>query len=207
MTDSEIKVAVQIRRAKQDDTGLVASILAEAFSHGDLAGWLVPDEDQRAAIYPPYFRLLAGHAIEHGHVEVLGDNATAFWFDLDHNPVPELGDYDAKLAAITGSAVSRFRQLDHAMHQHHPDPRLEEHAYLAFLAVRPDRQGQGLGAALLQHRLTGLSRRHRAAYLEATGLRNRALYQRFGFESLDPYTITPGGPQLHPMWRSRHTDI
>ncbi|MFI1996840.1 GNAT family N-acetyltransferase [Actinoplanes sp. NPDC020271] len=205
MTDSE--TAVRIRRAQQDDTGLVASILADAFFHGDLAGWLVPDETLRAAIYPPYFRLLAGHAIEYGHVEVLGSDATAVWFDLDHNPAPVLDDYDAQLAAITGSTVSRFRQLDHAMHEHHPDPRREEHAYLAFLAVRPARQSHGLGAALLTHRLTDLSRQHRAAYLEATGSRNRGLYQRFGFEPLDPYTIVPGGPQLYPMWRSRHTEI
>ncbi|BCY11079.1 GNAT family N-acetyltransferase [Actinoplanes sp. L3-i22] len=200
MTDADI---MRVRRAQANDTdvSLVTGILADAFLHGDLAGWLVPDPDLRAHIYPPYFRMLAEHAIDHGLVELLGDNATALWYDLDHTPAPAIADYDVQLATITGTALTRFQQLDHAMHQHHPDPSGQPHAYLAFLAVRPGQQGKGLGAALLDHRHIAVDLLDRPAYLEATGPRNRALYRRHGYQPLEPYEVTRGGPPLFPMWR------
>ncbi|WIN00082.1 GNAT family N-acetyltransferase [Actinoplanes oblitus] len=193
----------RIRRARRQDgdTVLVAGILTDAFFAGDLAGWLVPDTTQRAQIYPPYFRMLAKHAVKHGHVELLGDDATAVWYDLDANPAPVIADYDRQLALITGPALPRFRQLDRAMHRHHPDPHLHPHAYLAFLAVRPAAQGRGLGAALLAHRHHDLDKHQRHAYLEATGPRNRALYGRHGYALCGITEITPGAPVLYPMWR------
>jgi ribosomal protein S18 acetylase RimI-like enzyme len=194
---------MRVRRAELHDSDitLVTGILTEAFFRGDLAGWLVPDETLRARIYPPYFRLLAAHAIENGHVEVLGADATAVWYDLGRGPAPAIAGYDAQLAEITGTRLFQFRQLDHAMHQNHPSWQQTPHAYLGFLAVRPGSQGQGLGAALLEHRLTDLDRHQRPAYLEATGSRNRALYQRHGYQPRDPYEIVAGGPRLYPMWR------
>jgi GNAT superfamily N-acetyltransferase len=200
-----------VRRAEHADIGRVATILTDAFLHGDLAGWLVPNLDQRQDVYPPYFRMLAEHAVRRGHVELIDDAAAALWYDLgpDLDQAPALDDYDQRLAAITGSALDRFQHLDHAMHTHHP--RGTAHAYLAFLAVRPPRQGQGLGATLLRHRHTHLDQQRRPAYLEATGTRNRRLYQRHGYHPLGPYLITgpPAGartpktgvPRLYPMWR------
>jgi GNAT superfamily N-acetyltransferase len=201
----------RIRRAVAGNADVirVTGILADAFLHGDLAGWLVPDEDQRRSIYPPYFQMMAQHAIEHGHVEILGDDATAVWYDLGPEPTITIDNYDKRLAAITGGTLDRFQQLDAAMHTHHP--RGTPHAYLAFLAVRQQRQGQGLGTMLLKHRHTDLDRERRPAYLEATGPRNSALYQNHGYEPLGSYPIaqqppgtdplTTGGAQLDPMWR------
>ena len=57
----------------------------------------------------------------------------------------------------------------------------EPHHYLAFLAVRPGRQGHGLGTALLRDRLRRLDAAGAPAYLEASEPRSRALYVREGF--------------------------
>ena len=191
---------VDIRAATPPDAEAVAGLLAEAFLHGDLAGWLIPDLDTRARIYPPYFRLLTQHALTHGHIDLTDDGAAvAVWYRIARSPVPGLPHYDRRLADITGDAYSRFASLDRAMHQHHPY--LQPHHYLALLAVHPDRQNQGLGNALLAHHHTRLDAPGIPAYLEATGERNRRLYLRHGYHPRPAYPITPDGPHLIPMWR------
>jgi GNAT superfamily N-acetyltransferase len=181
-----------IRRATTADLDTVTGILAAAFQDGDLADWLIPDPGQRRGVYPPYFAMLTDHAITHGHVDLLDQDACALWYDLGTAPAPPIDDYDQRLAAITGPALPRFQALDQAMRAHHRD---EPHAYLAFLAVVPGRQSRGHGSALLRHRPA------RPTYLEATGPRNRALYARHGYRPLDPYRITADGPCLYPMLR------
>jgi ribosomal protein S18 acetylase RimI-like enzyme len=186
--------ASRIRRATTDDLATVTGILAAAFQDGDLADWLIPDPELRRRVYPPYFAMLAAHALTHGHVDILGKDACALWYDLSTAPAAPIDDYDRRLAALTGPALPRFRALDEAMSAHHPG---HPHTYLAFLAVTPARQSHGHGSALLDHHPD------RPAFLEATGPRNQALYSRHGYRPLGPYRITADGPALHPMMRTR----
>ncbi|HEX5493068.1 MAG TPA: GNAT family N-acetyltransferase [Mycobacteriales bacterium] len=82
---------------------------------------------------------------------------------------------------------------------HHPS---EPHHYLAFLAVRPERQGAGLGSALLRHHHARLDRTGVAAYLEASSPRSRELYLRHGYRPRgEPFTV-PDGTPFWPMWRT-----
>ena len=53
--------------------------------------------------------------------------------------------------------------------------------HLAILAVRPDRQGRGLGSALLRAHHAALDRDSIPAYLEASDLRARRLYLTHGY--------------------------
>ncbi|KAL6749350.1 hypothetical protein V8C86DRAFT_2850258 [Haematococcus lacustris] len=53
--------------------------------------------------------------------------------------------------------------------------------YIGFLAVRPQSQGQGLGARLLRQLLRRADEAGRWSYLEATNDGNVQLYQRHGF--------------------------
>jgi len=84
-----------------------------------------------------------------------------------------------------------------ASHPHAPG-----HAYLPFVAVRPQRQGRGIGAALLRHRLAALDAAGTPAYLEASSVRSRRLYERIGFTRLPTRIELPDGPDMYPMWRA-----
>ncbi|GLL07249.1 GNAT family N-acetyltransferase [Dactylosporangium matsuzakiense] len=189
--------------ANRADQALLAAALAEAFHGGDLAGWLVPDPHERAAIYPGYFGLLLDGFLAQPNVriEVTGSfHGIAIWADVTTRFSLPIPDYERRLAACCDPHTDRFAALDTAMEHHHP---IGPHAYLAYLAVAPKHQGHGIGTRLLQHRLTRLDAAGRHTYLEATGDRNATLYQRHGFQPLPTIPVSDG-VVLHPMHRPPH---
>ena len=72
--------------------------------------------------------------------------------------------------------------------------------YLAILGVEPARQGTGIGAALMRHRLERCDRDGLLAYLESSNPRNVPFYRRHGFEVLDEIQ-TGTSPTIFPMLR------
>jgi GNAT superfamily N-acetyltransferase len=78
----------------------------------------------------------------------------------------------------------------------HPHDR---HLYLAVLGVDPDRQGTGVGSALLAPALELCDRERLPAYLETGKERNIAFYGRHGFRVIERLTL-PAGP---PAWLMR----
>jgi GNAT superfamily N-acetyltransferase len=102
------------------------------------------------------------------------------------------------LASINGRAVARLLQAINAAESNHPS---ELHYYLAFLGVEPELQGNGIGSALLRQVLDRCDREQVPAYLEASTPRNRALYERNGFQVIDEFFFGKGSPPLWRMWR------
>jgi GNAT superfamily N-acetyltransferase len=190
----------QVTRASTADLDTLSQVIAEAFHRLPQSRWLIPDPAARRAILPGYFHLLAEHAMSNGLVHTTADRAgAALWLPPG---APEPAGYPARLAAATGPWADRFWAFDATLDRHHPQN--VPHWHLAILAVRPDRQGQGLGTALLRAHHDQLDRdAGTAAYLEAATQRTVRLYQRHG------YHLTPGGsfrlpasgPPMWPMIR------
>lgn len=196
-TDTEI-----IRVHSTAELDRIGMVLAEAF-HGDAPGeWLIPNPEDRAAIYPAFFKLLARHALRGaGEVYTTSDrNAFSIWYPAPYG-VPNSGpaDFDAQLLAATGPYQPRFLAFDAAVQAAHPMARA--HHYLNFIAVRPAFQCRGIGSALLAHRLSDLHRQGIPAYLEATNRRNLALYLHHGFTVIGSVRVANDGPTLYRMWR------
>jgi ribosomal protein S18 acetylase RimI-like enzyme len=188
-----------IYRADPHDQDAVTATLVDAFHGGDLAPWLIPDPDERRRLYPAYLGMFADFFLHHGYVDATEDlAAVALWMSVDQRIHLDIPNYGERLERIVGPALGRFLLLDTATDVHHPRGR--PHEYLAYLAVLPHCQGQGLGGALLRHRLATIDKANRAAYLEATGADTVRLYQRHGFTTLYQAPI-PAGPSLFPMWR------
>jgi GNAT superfamily N-acetyltransferase len=191
-----------IRRAQAAEAGRLGSLIADEFHHLDVAHWLVQDPLERRIAMAGQFEILIGHAIEHGDVYVVDGPdgnpvGVASWFRPGE--IPDIDDYDERLAVACGTHTARFARLDATMHAAHPDG--SPHAYLAFLAVRAAAQGQGVGSALLRTYHEQLDAAGTPAYLEASGPRSRELYLRHGYADLgDPYGID-GAAHFWPMWR------
>jgi GNAT superfamily N-acetyltransferase len=191
-----------IRDVAPVDTGEITDLVATAMSDGPVARWLHPDPEVRRREGPQYIGIFVEHAVRYGEVYATADADTgrlsgaALWFPLT-SMIPPPIDYDRRLKEVAGSAFDRARELDAAMDAHHP---LEPHHYLAFLAVRPDRQNRGIGSALLDRHHARLDRAGLPAYLEANDPRNRDLYLRHGYVCR-PTIQLPDGPPLWPMWR------
>ena len=77
----------------------------------------------------------------------------------------------------------------------------EPHWYVFVLGVRPDRQGEGLGSALLDPALAQADRDRLPAYLETTKEQNLTFYGRFGFEVVREVGMPGGGPPIWMMLR------
>jgi amino acid transporter/GNAT superfamily N-acetyltransferase len=181
----------------------VSTVLSDAFVTGEIAEWLVPDLEDRRRIYPAYWAMAVEHALS-GAGEVFAGGApsgVAIWYPAAYGPPnAEPGDVQRRLEAICGPYAPRFRALHQAMADAHP---AVPHHYLAFVGVRPELQGQGIGTALVRHRLRELDEAGMPSYLEATNRRNLALYVHLGFRPTgSPIALPDNGPKLYPMWRA-----
>jgi GNAT superfamily N-acetyltransferase len=187
-----------IRRAGPADTAAVAKLIGTAFTPLAAVRWLLPEPSVRPRVMTANFRILVEHALSYGHVDVTEDGAgAAVWFDRT-SPAPEPPDYDRRLADACDPWTDRFRLLDKLFEENHPPA---PHHHLALLAVTPERQGAGLGTALLRHHHARLDPAGTPAYLEASSPGSRDLYLRHGYELREPFTL-PDGTEFWPMWRA-----
>lgn len=187
-----------IKRLGPAETRLVAERVADAFQMLPASAWLVPDATKREAVLAGNFEILVEHAMRWGLVCGTADrSAVAVWLPQGSEPTPPPEDYDARLAAACGKWTERFQHLDELFAASHPEP---VHHHLAFLAVEPGRQRQGLGTALLRHHHEWLDAHGVPAYLEASSTVSRDLYARHGYRGSEPFNL-PDGTPFFPMWR------
>lgn len=190
-----------VRRVGPTEAAQVTEVLATAFMDDPVSRWLFPDAVVREKLHPPFFRVFVDMVLADGEIHTVGDfDGVALW--LSHEPDAQAAgeeDLNAVFEAVVGAEyAARFGVLGELMDANHPhDP----HAYLPFIAVRPERQSSGVGSRLLEHRLRDLDAAGRAAYLESSSPRNQALYERHGFMPMEISLDLPVGPSLQPMWR------
>jgi len=101
------------------------------------------------------------------------------------------------MIAANGRDLPMLMRVISVVESKHPR---ETHYYLPFLGVLPEWQGRGFGAALLRPVLERCDREGLPAYLEASTPRNRALYERHGFEAREEIRVKDS-PPLWLMWR------
>jgi GNAT superfamily N-acetyltransferase len=184
------------------DLEWLSHLIADAFHPLAPCQWLISDPAARRQIFPGYFRLYAEHALADGIIHTTPDRAAAaLWLPAGPDAPAQPADYGVRLAAATSPWTERFVAFDAALEARHPAGVAYRH--LAILAVRPGRQGQGTGTALLRACHQALDRDGTPAFLEASDLRTRRLYLRHGYvlRPNAPIRLPDGGPLMWPMWR------
>ena len=199
-TQPHIHQIHDVRLAQPADAADVARIIDAAFFDDPTMLWITPDEDRRAVIGPPMFRIYADVFLPLGETYVTTDlTGAALWALPGQEPVaPEdLDAFLARVEAVAGEDAVRLFELEAVFEANKPEV---PHAHLQLFGTLPERQGEGIGSTLLRTMLPRLDREGIPAYLEATTLRSKALYERHGF--VNTGLMAPaGGPTLWAMWR------
>ncbi|WP_030683402.1 GNAT family N-acetyltransferase [Streptomyces sp. NRRL B-1347] len=196
-------MGVAIRRATESDRADVVRLMDESFHRDPVSSWVFPDEERRRRRHGALMSAFLDLAFAEGYVDIAEDgSAVALWWSVPAGAGHEDGapeDGPAQLREAVDPGNERVEVIGQLTSEIHPTDR--PHQYLHMIAVRPDRQGQGLGTALVNTVLERCDRDGLHAYLEASNTRSRELYLRLGFTDLGQVLDLPDGPTIWPMWR------
>lgn len=186
-----------IRRATVGDIPALAATLARAFAHDPFYAFLVGDAPERNQRMRDGWTGLLRHASNRlSHSYTTDDHAgVAVW----HPPGYAGAGFIDTLrllpsAARMAGSIGRLRDVSRAvatLEQHRRRHVPGSHFYLSVLGVEPERQGEGIGTALMRPALDLASRASVPAYLETATGRNVLLYERVGFSVVEELVI-PG---------------
>lgn len=191
-----------VRRATAADRAELARHLAAAFADDPVFKFLFPPAmSRREARLQGMFRLEAARSEKRGGTWVAEGAGASVWFPPGQWRSTTWEDLrDApRWIRLLGRQSGLAQKVRSYMEAHHR--LLPDHWYLLYIGIEPDRQGQGLGGALLRPVLEECDRTGTPAYLEASCERNRSLYERHGFVEREALPLPEGGPTIFPMWR------
>jgi GNAT superfamily N-acetyltransferase len=190
----------EVRKATKADVPGLAATLARAFDDDPVIEWAFRNGRSRIRCSERWFRLRLNSLLGHGETYTTADLAgAAIWTLPDRwrtQPVEMLRTIPLLPGAGLG-VVKVLRGLDRVERAHPAKP---PHYYLAILGTEPDRQGEGIGSALMQPVLEDCDANEIGAYLESSKERNVDFYTRHGFRVKRELDL-PRGPRIWLMWR------
>jgi ribosomal protein S18 acetylase RimI-like enzyme len=192
-----------VRKARPHELGRLAAVLARAFYDDPPIRWVVNDDGRRRKLLEASFGLyLRKLWFKQDECYTTDSVAGAVVWELPGQwKVGVLGQLRLlpSMARINGRLLPRILRAIAALESNHP---VEPHYYLPVVGVEPEWQGRGLGTALMRPMVDRCDEEKVPAYLEATSPRNRALYERHGFEVTEQFSLGSGSPPLWRMWRT-----
>jgi ribosomal protein S18 acetylase RimI-like enzyme len=179
------------------DRDALTATLRAAFERDPVARWFFTSDELYRSIFAPFTDAFAGGAFTHrGAYHTTDYSGAALWLPPETGP-----DEPAMMAIIERTLDADKRPTAFAvfeqMGQNHPH---EPHWYLPLIGVAPERQGHGIGSALLAASLAKCDEAGLTAYLESSNPRNIPLYLRHGFEITGEIRIGTC-PPIVPMIR------
>jgi ribosomal protein S18 acetylase RimI-like enzyme len=202
MAPANRPTAPQVRTASIADVGAITDMLVRAFADDPVASFMFAGPRRRSAGLHSFFSTQLRHQyLRHGHVYTTEDHSgAAIWGppDRDRKPVLELLQLLPTAPFLVSPHTLGALRLMFKVENLHPT---EPHWYLFTLGTAPERQGNGVGSALLRSMLAHIDEAGEPAYLESSKERNVPLYARFGFEVIDELSPHKGSPPIWRMWR------
>ena len=190
-------IDANVKRATSGDEARVLTTLTAAFADDPAVRWMYRRDDQYRRHFPGFVRAFGGRALTDGVAYVTdGFAGAALW--LPPGVEPDETSLMAHIEASTGGMdQSALLEMFEEMGSYHPK---EPHWYLSMIGVDPQAQGKGIGAKLMRYSVARCDQERALAYLETANPRNIPLYERFGFEVMEPFQIG-AAPKVTPMLR------
>jgi GNAT superfamily N-acetyltransferase len=190
-----------IRKVTAADLPRVVEGLARSFHEDPVFTWIIRDDSSRVRRLERGFDLFARRIWSPQDEGYTTDRLSggAFWMPPDtwHLSVAAQLRLLPAMAVIATRDLPRLLRVLNAIEAKHPHDR---HYYLPLIGIAPEWQGRGFGSALLRPMLERCDGEGVPAYLEATSPRNRALYERNGFDVVEEMRVKDS-PPLWRMWR------
>ncbi len=184
-----------IRETTTKDMVTVAKTMADSFEHDPLYSYFIKDYEQRKRFLREFmrFRLLFG--MKKGITHIYDDaSGVAVWIPphIKMRPI-YLALYGGLIALLKCKRVERERLMSYVRYVDKVIDRNVKGDYwhLAPLCVSPDKQGKGLGSALLAKGLATKGIRELPCLVATQTLSNKAFYESNGFVTVDQ-TFVPG---------------
>jgi GNAT superfamily N-acetyltransferase len=179
------------------------TLLAHAFADDPLFGWIFPDAAHRLEATAAWLGVAAERYLAGGHVEAYREDGVLTGLALWRSPeapaadrADELPTAGGLLTALTGEAHATEVGRGFASARADLPPAPDPHAYLHFLAVRPGRQGSGVGGALLARVLAATAAAGWALRLDTTNPANVPFYASHGLRVRHEARLGPSGPVI-----------
>jgi len=191
-----------VRRATRRDIPALARMLARAFLDDPVASWAWKPDELRLGALERFHRTRLRQLIAHEEIWTTDDQGCAalwappgHWHSSFRETIALAPCFmRPRLLARAPLVALGWEGLERA------HPRDTPHFYLAVLGTDPQRQGQGLGSAVLRTVLEQCDSDGVAAYLESSKERNVDFYARHGFRVLEEIRLLRG-PKMWKMWR------
>lgn len=191
---------VQVRTATPEDLTVVVDTAARSLDAEAMLRWSFGEERFEERIRR-HFSHYDGENTRRGWIRVAADGAgIAVWIPPgareEHEaigPAPPGGE-----AEILGDNAERHAAFWGWVGEHEPPEPL---LYLSHIGVVPERQGEGLGSALMRDGLAPGDHDGVPTWLETSRVDNVAYYERFGFRTVVDEDAPDGGPHIWFMRR------
>ncbi|HEY6608142.1 MAG TPA: GNAT family N-acetyltransferase [Candidatus Limnocylindria bacterium] len=201
----------EVRLATRDDIGALAAMLTRAFAHDPFYAYLAGDAPERGERMRAGWEGILQHASDGLSTTYTTEDRSgaAIWHPPRYGGASFIGSLRLmpSVARLAGG-YRRLRRISRAIaaleeRRRHHAPR--PHYYLSALGVDPDRQGEGIGTALMAPVLERADAAGVEAYLETATARNVLLYERAGFGVVEELTLP--GTDVHGWLMLRPTRI
>lgn len=192
-----------VRHVEKKDIPRLAITLARAFDKDPIMSWCIREDQKRSMAMRYCFEYMLSGSIKFGEVTCTEDlNACAIWLPPGKwlgipSFIETLFQLPDLIKWMGLNRINRWMTMIDLEAKYRPKI---PHFYLAFLGVEPEKQGHGLGSALLENKLSKIDSMQLPAYLESSNIRNTPLYKRYGFKITGELNL-PKGPTMWAMWR------
>jgi len=170
-------------------------MLARVFKDNPINVYAFPNPEDRIKKMPYAYQFVLRYNLRYGRVFVTSpqleglavwvpsDNlGTSFWRILSSGAMwPGM-----KMGIEAGR---KMNELDEYVNRKHREFVSTKHWYLLLLGVDPQYQGKGNASKLLNGMLKLIDGEGLPSFLETQGSKNVSMYQHFGFNVVDEYTV------------------
>jgi GNAT superfamily N-acetyltransferase len=180
--------------------------LSRAFFDYELMAYVAPDPRRRKSGVAALYGALLKDCFRWGEVYVTRDGAgAACWLPPSAAQMSLMRQVRAGMLQLPFrfgiSGFNRLLAYDAMTHKLHHEHASLPHWYLSVIGVEPERQGQGVGGALMQPILARADAENIACYLETHREPNVRLYERHGFEVVERADVSGHRVPIFAMLR------